>query len=150
MATYPYVWPVYWDQDPGANGNQTNNIKYRSSVFPSGQTNIGGQFGTAVNIGLSGVKTFQGTIGIEFGHTTAVNIQNAQLRIYDRDSIQSPASGVNTKVAEIINHDGASFSSQGSLGKTSNTVGSGDAFWWGEPWPGRGCSWRNRRCAPDR
>ena len=119
--------------------SETNNIKYLASTFPSGQTNIGGQFGTATNIGLSGVKTFQGTLGIEFGHTTAVTIQNAQLRIYDRSNINNPASGVNTKVAEIVNHDGYSganaYANQGSLGATSNAVGSGDALWWGEPWP---------------
>ena len=121
--------------DGSAYTDETNNIKYLADTFPSGQTNIGGSFGTAVNIGLSGVKTFQSTLGIEFGHTAAVTIQNAQLRIYDRDNINNPASGVNTKVAEVINHNGVSFSSQGSLGVTSNAVGSGDALWWGEPWP---------------
>ena len=115
--------------------DETNNIKYKTTVFPSGQCNIGGQFGTATDIGLSGIKTFQGTLGIEFGHTTAVKIQNAQLRIYDRSNINNPASGVNTKVAEIVNHNGTSYNRQGSLGVTSNAVGSGDALWWGEPWP---------------
>tara|TARA_R110000850_G_scaffold49441_2_gene121954 strand:- start:394 stop:1386 length:993 start_codon:yes stop_codon:yes gene_type:complete len=115
--------------------DETNNIKYLSSTFPSGQTNIAGAFGTAANIGLSGVKTFQGTLGIEFGHTAAVKVQNCQLRIYDRASVNYPASGVNTKLAEIANHNGTSFSSQGSAGTTSNAVGSGDILWWGEPWP---------------
>lgn len=119
--------------------DETNNIKYLAGTYPSGQTNIGGQFGTATNIGLSGVKSFQGTLGIEFGHTTAVNTQNAQLRVYDRSNINYPASGVNTKVAEIINHDGYSaasaYANQGTLGNTSNAVGSGDSLWWGEPWP---------------
>jgi hypothetical protein len=114
----------------------TNNIKYRSSVFPSGQTNIGGAFSSDTkDIGLSGIKTMQGTLGIEFGHTTAVNAQNVQLRIYDRNNVNYPASGVNTKVAEIINYDGGTFSGQGADGITSDAVGSGDAFWWGEPWP---------------
>lgn len=115
--------------------DETNNIKYLSSTFPSGQCNIGGAFGTATNIGLSGIKTMQGTLGIEFGHTTAVKAQNCQLRIYDRGNINFPASGVNTKVAEIVNHNGASFSSQGATGSTSAAVGSGDCLWWGEPWP---------------
>ena len=122
-----------------ANGSaftdETNNIKYVASTYPSGQTTIAGQFGGPNNIGLSGIKTFQGTLGIQFGHTSAVTIQNAQLRVYDRAAINSPASGVNTKVAEIINHDGATFATQGSLGQTSNAVGSGDSLWWGEPWP---------------
>jgi hypothetical protein len=115
--------------------DETNNIKYVASTYPSGQTNIGGQFGTATNIGLSGIKSFQGTLGVEFGHTTAVKIQNAQLRVYDRSNVNSPASGVNTKVAEIINHDGSAYNTQGTLGNTSNAVGSGDSLWWGEPWP---------------
>ena len=123
------------DSTGAAFKDETNNIKYKTNVFPSGQCNIGGQFGTATDIGLSGVKSFQGTLGIQFGHTTAVKAQNCQLRIYDRDNINSPASGVNTKVAEIINHNGTSFNSQGSLGVTSDAVGSGDALWWGEPWP---------------
>ncbi len=118
--------------------SETNNIKYVADTFPSGQTTIGGQFGGPNNIGLSGVKTFQGTLGIQFGHTSEVKVQNAQLRIYDRSNVNNPASGVNTKVAEIINHDGYvgdSHANQGSLGQTSNAVGSGDILWWGEPWP---------------
>ena len=115
--------------------DETNNIKYVANTYPSGRTTIAGQFGGPNNVGLSGVKSFQGTLGIQFGHTSEVNIQNAQLRVYDRGNINYPASGVNTKVAEIINHDGATFATQGTLGQTSNVVGSGDAFWWGEPWP---------------
>ena len=123
------------NSDGSTFSDETNNIKYRSSVYPSGQCTIGGSYGTAQNIGLSGIKTFQGTLGIEFGHTSAVKVQNCQLRVYDRSNVDHPASGVNTKVAEIINHNGATFNSQGSTGTTSNAVGSGDAFWWGEPWP---------------
>ncbi|MBF83863.1 MAG: hypothetical protein CL489_05235 [Acidobacteria bacterium] len=116
--------------------DQTNNIKYVADTFPSGKTVLGGQIvNPSVSCGLSGVKSFQGTVGIEFGHTTAVKIQNAQLRIYDRANVNYPASGVNTKVAEIINHDGYTYASQGTLGNTSNVVGSGDILWWGEPWP---------------
>ena len=117
----------------------TNNIKYVAGTYPSGQASLGLTGGGTLSCGLSGVKTFQGTLGIQFGHTTAVKIQNAQLRVYDRGNINYPASGVNTKVAEIINHDGYNganaYANQGTLGNTSNAVGSGDAFWWGEPWP---------------
>jgi hypothetical protein len=38
-------------------------------------------------------------------------------------------------VAEIINHNGGTYATQGTLGSTSNVVGSGDILWWGEPWP---------------
>jgi hypothetical protein len=115
--------------------DETNNIKYVASRFPSGQCDIAGSFGTEVEVGLSGVKTMQGTLGIEFGHTAAVNVQNVQLRVYDRGSVNYPASGVNTKVAEIINYDANTWDNQGATGSTSDAVGSGDAFWWGEAWP---------------
>jgi hypothetical protein len=77
-----------------------------------------------------------GSLGIEFGHTSAVNVQNCQLRVYDRSNVNYPASGVNTKVAEIVNHGGGTFSSQGAdNGLNSDAQGSGDLWWWGEPWP---------------
>jgi hypothetical protein len=77
-----------------------------------------------------------GTVGVEFGHTSAVNIQNCQLRIYDRGNVNYPASGVNTKVAELVNHNGGTFNAQGSDdGLGSAAQGSGDLWWWGEPWP---------------
>ena len=113
----------------------TNNIKYLANTYPSGMAVLSETGGSEHTIGLSGIKTFQSTLGIEFGHSTPVKTQNVQLRIYDRSNINYPASGVNTKVAEIVNHNGGSYSSQGSTGVTSNVVGSGDAFWWGEPWP---------------
>ena len=123
---------------------QAPNIKYVSSKFPSGQTVMAGAVGTTNNVGLSGIKTLQGTLGIEFGHTSAVKVQNCQLRIYDRSNINNPASGVNTKVAEIINHDGFSgataFANQGTTNVSSAAVGSGDAVWWGEPWPAELCT----------
>jgi len=119
--------------------DQAMNVKYVAGRFPSGQTVLSGAHGNTDNVGLSGIKTFQGSLGIEFGHTSAVTVQNCQLRIYDRSNINNPASGVNTKVAEIVNHDGyvgaTAWANQGSTGSTSNAVGSGDAFWWGEPWP---------------
>ena len=130
--------------------DQCFNVKYVGGKFPSGQTVLSGQHGATDNIGLSGIKTFQSTIGIEFGHTTAVKAQNCQLRIFDRSNINNPASGVNTKVAEIVNHNGYSGSTawqnQGSVGVTSAAVGSGDAVWWGEPWPAALCTqkfWTN-------
>ena len=118
----------------------TNNIKYVASTHPSGQTIVSEDGGADIPIGLSGVKTHQATLGIEFGHSTNVNVQNAQLRIYDRTNINYPASGVLCKVAEIINHNGDNFQNQGSAGVTSNVVGSGDCFWWGEAWPTQYCT----------
>jgi len=79
----------------------------------------------------------EATLTIEFTNDTYVNVQNAQLRIYDRNfSINNPASGVNTKVCEIVNFDGRSYDSWlGSSPDISAYSGSGDALWWGSAWP---------------
>lgn len=114
---------------------RANNIKFVTDTYPSGQCTVGAAGGGDYSVGLSGVKSTAATLGIRFGHTTAVKTQNCQLRIYDRTNITYPASGVNTKVAEIVNFNGSTFDGQGSSGSASSAVGSGDAFWWGEPWP---------------
>jgi hypothetical protein len=115
-------------------GSSVTNIKYVGDTFPSGMCEVD-HTGPAYSVGLSGVPSFQSTVGIRFGHTSAVKVQNCQLRVYDRSYINAPASGVNTKVAEIVNFGGSTYTSQGSAGVSSPVVGSGDAFWWGEPWP---------------
>jgi len=116
--------------------DQTNNVKFVGDTFPSGMCTANAIGGTYGPIGLSGVKSYESTLGIRFGHNTAVKTQNVQLRVYDRSNINYPASGVNTKVAEIVNFGaGGAYDSQGSAGVGSDAVGSGDAFWWGEPWP---------------
>lgn len=80
----------------------------------------------------------EATLIINFDHSSAVKVQNAQLRIYDRGNINNPASGVNTKVAEIVNFNGsgsvASWLADAGT-ETADVVGSGDALWWGSPWP---------------
>ena len=121
--------------DGSSYADAAGNVKYVPSTYPSGMCTVDSFGGAEFTCGLSGVKTFQSTIGIEFSHSTAVKTQNVQLRIYDRTNINYPASGVNTKVAEIINHNGSDYNSQGTNGVSSAVVGSGDAFWWGEPWP---------------
>jgi hypothetical protein len=121
--------------DGSVTKDQTVNVKYVADTYPSGMCSVdelGAAFGP---VGLSGVKSFQSTLGIRFGHTSAVKTQNAQLRIYDRTNINYPASGVNTKAAEIVNFNGSSYNTQGTTGVSSNAVGSGDCFWWGEAWP---------------
>ena len=124
--------------DGSSTPDQANNIKFVGSTFPSGQCTVNAA-GTAFNVGLSGVKSRSATFGIRFGHDTAVKVQNCQLRIFDRANINFPASGVNTRVAEIVNFgDGQAtrnHAAQGGGGIASTAVGSGDAFWWGEPWP---------------
>lgn len=113
-----------------------SNVKYRTSSFPSGACTLDAVPGNSYEMGVTGVRSMYGTLGIEFGHTSEVNIQNCQLRIYDRANINYPASGVNTKVAEIVNHNGSTWNSQGAdNGLCSAAQGSGDLWWWGEAWP---------------
>lgn len=121
---------------------QANNNKFIDAVYPSGMCTINST-GTEYTVGLSGIKSMECSVGVRFGHTSAVNTQNCQLRVYDRNNINSPASGVNTKVAEIVNFNGSTYDNQGSQGVASAVVGSGDAFWWGEEWPSEMCITQN-------
>lgn len=136
----------YQDTSYVTNGNgstiadATNNIKYVSDAWPSGKCVLDAVPGSPSTCGLSGVRTMYGTVGIMFGHTSAVNVQNCQLRIYDRGNVNYPASGVNTKVAEIVNYGGGTFATQGiDDGLCAGNTGSGDLWWWGEPWPEEYC-----------
>lgn len=106
-----------------------------SNAFPSGKAIANGE-GTAYEVGVTGIRSMYGTLGIEFGHTSAVNVQNCQLKIYDRNNTSHPATGVNTRVAELVNWNGSTFDNQGTQdGICSTAQGSGDLWWWGEPWP---------------
>lgn len=58
------------------------------------------------------------TLKINFTHSSAVKLQNTKLRIFDRSNINNPASGVTTKVAQLIHID-----------PTQGAGGSGDATW---------------------
>lgn len=133
---------AYQDTTYVANGDATviadatSNIKYVANSYPSGRCILDAVPGNPSTTGLSGVRSMYGTLGIEFGHTSAVRVQNCQLRIYDRANVNYPASGVNTKVAEIVNFNGSTFNNQGAdNGLNSAAQGSGDLWWWGEPWP---------------
>ena len=121
--------------DGSSTTSQTNNVKFVADTFPSGMCEVDALGSPYGPVGLSGVKSYESTLGIRFGHDTAVKTQNVQLRIYDRANINYPASGVNTKVAEVVNFNGSTYNNQGAGGTGSSAVGSGDAFWWGEPWP---------------
>lgn len=59
------------------------------------------------------------TLNIRVQSGTLVKLQNSKLRIYDRSSINNPASGVTTKVAQLI-HPNPSQSA---------AAGSGDSSW---------------------
>lgn len=93
-------------------GPQVNNIKY---THPSS-----GSINGLDSVALNQIPNQLATLHIRFTHTTAVRTQNAKLRIYDRSSINNVASGVATKIAEIIHTD-----------TVQNANGSGDTTWIG-------------------
>jgi hypothetical protein len=69
------------------------------------------------------VPSSRSSLNIRFDHTSAVNVQNAQLRVYDRENINFPASGVRTMIAEMSNPVNTF---------PTTDAGSGDALWWGD------------------
>jgi hypothetical protein len=77
---------------------------------------IPGQAGGGIR--LLELPNYQSTLNIRFTNATAAQVQNAKLRIYDRSNINLGASGVTTKVAEIIHPYVA-----------QETNGSGDNSW---------------------
>lgn len=92
-------------------GPQINNIKYMNAM--SGIVN-----GASSGVILTSIPNSLATLNIRFTHSTAVKTQNAKLRIYDRSNINNAATGVTTKVAEIIHPD-----------PVQNNNGSGDTTW---------------------
>lgn len=92
-------------------GPQTNNNKYLNSMsgYLNGQTS-----GTL----LTSWPNYLATLKVEFTHSTPVQIQNAKFRIYDRVNIDNNASGVTTKVAQLIHPD-----------IIQNNNGSGNTTW---------------------
>ena len=92
-------------------GAQAQNIKY---LNPGS-----GILGAASSgIGLKAIPNYQATLNVRFTHSNKVKTQNCELRIYDRTNINNPASGVTTKVAEIIHPRVTQFA-----------TGSGDDAW---------------------
>ena len=120
-----------------AQGPAANNIKFTVPATGNTQTIGSGIPITKIN---SGNRSFH----INFDHSTDVNVQNCQLRIYDRTNINFPASGVVTKVCELVNFAGKTSAAWTSANGPDNTAlqgnfyGSGDMFWWGAPWPDAG------------
>jgi len=92
-------------------GPEAMNVKYLNAG-----SGIPGSIGSG--IGLQAIPNYQATLNPRFTHGSAVQVQNVELRIYDRNNIDLPASGVTTKVAELIHP-----------GNTQVANGSGDSQW---------------------
>lgn len=115
------------------NGGAAYNIKYGSHPA-TGISEV-----VVTGVPLVRINGGYRTLDINFDHTTDVLVQNCQFRVYDRTNVNYPASGVNTKVAELINFDGKTYTAWLAANGNANTAlechGSGDLFWWGDPWP---------------
>jgi len=83
--------------DGTASGIRCKNTKWVSSntIPNSGVSSNGGS-----TIGLSGMPNYYAPLNIRFTHDEAVQVQNCKLRIFDRNDISRPASGVTTQVFE--------------------------------------------------
>ena len=86
------------DGNGAVNSGETNNVKWTHAN--SGELN-------STPIDLNKIPNHMTPLGIRFTNGSTVQVQNAQLRIYDRTSIDSDASGVTTRVYEVI-HTGVS------------------------------------------
>lgn len=99
------------DGNGSSQGPQVDNIQFLNAG--SGVVN-----GASSGIALTAVPNYLATLNPRFTHSSAVKTQNAKLRIYDRSNINNAASGVTTKVAELIHPD-----------TVQNNNGSGDTAW---------------------
>ena len=92
-------------------GGVTNNVKWSHA-----ESGIPSDVGSTTN--LQYIPNRLATLNIRFNNDAAVTTQNAVLRIFDRSNINNGASGVTTKVAELIHPD-----------TVTSTLGSGDSQW---------------------
>jgi hypothetical protein len=100
------------DANGSASAGATYNNKYLGTVSGVLNSSI-----AAARI-LTQIPNRLATLEIRFTHDTAVKLQNTKLRIFDRSNINNGASGVVTKVAQIIHP---------YVVEANN--GSGDATW---------------------
>lgn len=101
------------DGNGTTNGGATNNNKYNTDTLASVQW-------ATPPTGLKYIPNSKATLNIRFTNATAVRTQNCKMRIFDRTNKDHPASGVITRVAELL-HTSSSY----------DVEGSGDSTWWG-------------------
>ncbi|MAF25149.1 hypothetical protein CL634_06195 [bacterium] len=94
-------------------GAAVNNIKYYADTTAFAPSIV-------PSTGIHRIPNAKATLNIRFTHSSTVRTQNAKLRIYDRTNKDYPASGVITRVAELL-HTSASY----------DVEGSGDTTWYG-------------------
>ena len=95
------------------NGGAGNNVKYSTDAKAFAG-------GIVPATGLKYIPNEKASLNVRFTNDTAVRTQNCKLRIFDRVNKDHAASGVITRVAELL-HPSTSYSVEGS----------GDTTWWG-------------------
>lgn len=90
---------------------QVNNIRWLHAN--SGMVNE-----TGGDLNLLAIPNYLATLNVRFSHGSNVQVQNVEARIYDRVSINNAASGVTTKMAELIH-----------VSDVQGLTGSGDTAW---------------------
>ena len=78
--------------------------------------------GASEGTGLQYIPNKEATLNIRFTDSSPRLVTNAEVRIFDRVNIDHPASGVRTRIAELIHPS-----------DLLTVIGSGDAKWWGAP-----------------
>jgi hypothetical protein len=104
-----------------AQGPEVDNTKY---LNPTGV--ILGQSGSGLK--LNQIPNYLATLNVRFTNDTAVKVQNATFRIYDRVDPTHPATGVTTAVYEV-NHQGSGQTADGSGGPGTPVVGGNHAWY---------------------
>jgi len=95
------------------NGGAGNNVKYSTDTKAFAA-------GIVPATGLKYIPNEKASLNVRFTNVSAVRTQNCKLRIFDRTNKDYAASGVITRVAELL-HPSNSYSVEGS----------GDTTWWG-------------------
>jgi hypothetical protein len=102
------------DSTGSTQGPTVDNIKYLNS-------HSGIVTGAPDGTGLKYIPNYRAPLNIRFTHASAVKTQNVRLRVFDRGNADYPASGVSTRIAELIHPN-----------NTLTVQGSGDVIWWGD------------------
>ncbi len=92
-------------------GPETDNI-----CWTHANSGIIGQSGGSVN--LLKIPNYQATLNVRFTYDTAVKVQNVAAKTYDRVSSANSASGVTSKIAQLIH-----------VTTSQSDTGSGSAAW---------------------
>ena len=95
VAVGEYQDTTYVSDSNGAQqGPQSNNVKWTHANS--------GELSGGTNLHLQDIPNAQSTMNVRFTHTSSVQVQNVEMRIYDRSDITAGASGVTTKAYETL------------------------------------------------